>query len=364
MAAPYEGGPARVPAVGRAPARRLLLAGRPAGDRGVRGGPVHHGGAGDRHPGPLAGGDRRVSGTGQRRRRGHRGPAGAGPLGRQPQRAGADRGDGAVLRERPDRAARRLPRHLLPHRRRRVPQGAVAGLAGGAGADRRAGGGGRGRAAERADPALRPLAGGPRAAADRLGRDPGGRSRAGRRGVVLAGLRGRGRRGQGGARRGDVPAEPGVPGLAAGRRTRRAGADLPCAHPGGRLPLRARAGGADRGGSGTRHRHPGQRVDGGPGLTAGGGLRGLPAAGRARRGRLVAAAAARRAGLAGLRGADGHALRPAGRPGRGVPPAGRAAALAAPPGRPGAAAGGSAPDRVTNSATSAPGRGGPGTVDP
>ena len=104
-----------------------------------------------------------------------------------------------------------------PHRRRRVRQGPVAGVAHRAGADRGTRARGRGRAPVVVHPALRQLAGRARAPADRLGRDPGGRPRPGRRRVLLARLRGRHHRRPGGPRRRHVPRAAGVLGPPSGR---------------------------------------------------------------------------------------------------------------------------------------------------
>ena len=81
------------------------------------------------------------------------------PLGRQP--ATCSTPTEATLRFYEDVLDEMLdifPGTVRPHRRRRVPQGPVAGLARRAGADRGARAGRRGRAAELAHPALRPLA--------------------------------------------------------------------------------------------------------------------------------------------------------------------------------------------------------------
>ena len=68
-------------AVGRAPARRLLHPGRHPRDRRLRRRPAYHRRPRDRHPRPLAGGHRRLSGTRQHRRRRHRPPSPSGTPG-------------------------------------------------------------------------------------------------------------------------------------------------------------------------------------------------------------------------------------------------------------------------------------------
>ena len=241
--------PPRLRTLGRETARRLLHPGRHPRDRRVRRRAAHHRRPRDRHPRPLAGRHRRVPRTRQHRRRRHGLPHRLGHLGHQPQRPRPHRRHPALLRGRPRGGPRPLPgRHIpvRPHRRRRVPQGPVEGVPGRPGPHRGTRARRRGRAPVLVHPALRQLAGRPRAAAHRLGRDPGGRPRARRRRLLLARLRGRHRGGRGGPRRRHVPRAAGVSGPPPARRPRRAHAHRLRPHPGGRLPLRARAPGAVR----------------------------------------------------------------------------------------------------------------------
>lgn len=112
--------------------------------------------------------------------------------------------------------------------------------------------------------------------ADRLGRDPGGRAGEGRGRVLLARLRRRHRRRPGLPRRRHVPRAAGVSGPPSGPGPRRAGTDRVGALPGGRLPVRAGAAGADVRGGPARAGHPGQPVDRGDGGPRARGLSGIP----------------------------------------------------------------------------------------
>ena len=127
-------------AVGREPARRLLHPGRHPRDRRLRRRAAYHRRPRDRHPRPLAGRHRRVSGTRQHRRHRHDRPHRLGHLGHQPERTRPHRHHPALLRGGASRrSSSSSPSAVRAHRRRRVPQGPVEGVARRPGPDRGAG---------------------------------------------------------------------------------------------------------------------------------------------------------------------------------------------------------------------------------
>lgn len=144
----------------------------------------------------------------------------------------------------------------------------------------------------------------------------------------------------------------------------RTGADRLCAHPGGRLPLRAGSAAAHRGGGAPCAGHTGQRMDRGDGGPHASGLPGVPEARSLRRGRLEQPAEPRGTGLRRFRAADGRPLRAARRPRCGLPGSRGAAAVAAAPRCPRTPDRGGAPERVRRLTARVPRGRCPGTVAP
>ena len=269
LAGAHQVRPPRLRTVGRDAARRFLHPGRHPRDRRLRRRAAYPRRPRDRHPGPLAGRHRRVSGTGQHRRHRHLRAVRLGHLGRQPERTRPHRQHPALLRGRPRGAARPLPRRDLavhPHRRRRVPQGPVEGVARRAGPHRRSWAWPTRTSSSPGSSGTSTAGSPPGAGASSAGtRSWRAASREGAAVSSWRGLRGRDRGGRGRPRRRHVPRAAGVPGPPSGRRPRRADAHRLRPHPGGRLPLRAGAAGAAPRRPPARPGRPGQRLDRGHG---------------------------------------------------------------------------------------------------
>ena len=137
LAGAHQIRPPGLPAVGREAARRLLHPGRHPRDRRLRRRAAYHRRPRDRHPRPLAGRHRRVSGTRQHRRHRHHLPRRSGTPGASTRTySPPPTTPCASTRACFEEVLELFPSDVRPHRRRRVPQGPVAGVRHRPGADR------------------------------------------------------------------------------------------------------------------------------------------------------------------------------------------------------------------------------------